>query len=190
MRNKRVFDGKRSNISSSKAWIIVSLRESNNFVEGCIQNCQRDLIILHNLGIKGNPPKGPSIIPVSWNLPPLEWIKVNIDGLARGAPGRSGCGRIFRTFRGFVKGCFSVCLGNRFAFEAELFGFMFAIEIAHKFVWNHLWLETDSSYVVILVKGDSYRVPWKFKNIWIRALQYAKNLNFRISHIIVKEIML
>ena len=35
--------------------------------------------------------------------------------------------------RGFVKGYFSVFLGNGFIFEAELLEFMIAIEKAHKF---------------------------------------------------------
>ena len=60
---------------------------------------------------------------------------------------------------------------------------MIAMEIMHKFGWNYLWLETDSSYVVLLVKKNSYRVPWKFRNRWIRDLQYAKNLNAHVSHI-------
>ena len=104
------------------------------------------------------------MIPVSWNLPPPGWTKVNIDGSVRGAPGRSGCGGIFRTCKGFVKGCFSVGLGIRFSFEAELFGFMIALEITHKFSWNYLWLETDSSYVVLFVKNNSHKVPWHFRN--------------------------
>ena len=63
------------------------------------------------MGIKGNTSKGPSIIPVSWNLLPQGSIKVNIDGSAKGAPRRSGYGGIFRACRGFVKGCFSIYLG-------------------------------------------------------------------------------
>ena len=122
-------------------------------------------------------------MPVSWNLPAQGWIKVNIDGSARGAPGRSGCGGVFRTSRGFVKGCFSVFLGIKYAFEAELFGFMIAMEIAEKFGWNTLWLETDSTYVVLLVKNNSQKVPWRFRSRWIRALQFARKNNVRISHI-------
>ena len=96
---------------------------------------------------------------------------MNIDSSAKGAPGRSGCGGIIRTCRGFVKECFSVCLGIRYAFEAELFRFITAMEIANEFGWNDLWLKTDSSYVVLHVKNNSHRVPWKFRNRWIRALQ-------------------
>ena len=82
-----------------------------------------------------------------------------------------------------MKGYFSVSLGVKYAFEAELFGFMFAMKIAHNFGWNSLWLEIDSSYVVLLVQNNSHKVPWHFRCKWMRALQYAKKLNVRISHI-------
>ena len=91
-------------------------------------------------------------MPVSWNLPAQGWIKVNIDGSARGAPGRSGCGGVFRTSRGFVKGCFSVFLGIKYAFEAELTGKITVIEFAEKYNWNCLWFECDSIYVVNLLR--------------------------------------
>ena len=81
-----------------------------------------DFIILHKIGISSNPPAGPAITQVSWNFPPFGWIKVNIDGVARGAPGHSGCGGIFRTCRGFIKGSFTWYLGIKFAFEAEIMG--------------------------------------------------------------------
>ena len=132
-RNSYLFESKKPNFLSSKAWILASMRESSALISGFMHNCQYDLIILHNLGIEGNTSRGPSITPVSWNLPPPGWIKVNIDDSAKGASGRSGYGGVFRTSRGFVKRCFSVFLGINYAFEAVIFGFMIAIEIACKF---------------------------------------------------------
>ena len=61
--------------------------------------------------------------------------------------------------------------------------FMIAMKIACQFGWNSLWLETDSTFVVLLVKNNSYKVPWRFRYRWIRALQYARKHNVRISHI-------
>ena len=82
-----------------------------------------------------------------------------------------------------MKGCLSVFLGVKYAFETEHFGFMIAMEIANKFGRNSLWLERDSTYVVLLVKNNSHKVPWCFRCRWIRALQFAMNNNIRISHI-------
>ena len=97
-----------------------------------------DFIILHKIGVFDNHPAGPNIAQVSWNLPPNSWIKVNIDGSARGTPGHAGCGGIFRTCRGFIKGSFSYYLGINFAFESELMGFILAIEIAYNWNWYNL----------------------------------------------------
>lgn len=41
------------------------------------------------------PPKAPHIQPVMWNAPPQGWIKLNIDGAAKGNPGPSGAGGVF-----------------------------------------------------------------------------------------------
>ena len=182
-RNKKIFEGKNENIWSSKSFILASIRETDKMAKGCMKNCQEDLIILHNLRIKGRPPDGPSIIPVKWNLPPSGWIKVNIDGAARGSPGKAGCGGIFRTCRGFIKGCFSLFLGTRLAFEAEIMGFILAIEFAYKFKWKNLWVETDSTYIVALFKDSTISMPWELRNRWSRAIRYANELKTHIFHI-------
>ena len=74
-----------------------------------MRNYQEDLLILHDTGLKGKAPKSESIIQVVWNPLP-NWIKVNFDGAARGAPGMAGSGGVFRDCRGFVKGCFAFLL--------------------------------------------------------------------------------
>ena len=85
----------------------------------------------------------------------------------------------FKTCRGFIKGSFSYYLGIDFAFEAELIGFILAIEIAYNWNWYNLWVETDSSDLV----GSFDNVIWKFRNRWARDLILAKRLQIRISHI-------
>ena len=75
-----------------------------------------------------------------------------------------------------MKGCFSISLGTKYAFETEMFGFVIAMEIAYYFGWNSLWVEADSSYVVLLIKNNSHKVPWRFRCRWIKAFQFAKNL--------------
>ena len=101
-RNKRIFEDTTPNITTAKAWVLTSLKEANSLIYGPSRN---------SLGIKNNLPIGPSIVPVSWNLPPPGWIKVKIDDAAKVAPG-AGCGGIFRTCRSFVKGCFSTYQGT------------------------------------------------------------------------------
>ena len=68
-RNKKIFEEASPNINAAKALLIVFLREANNLIKGSMRNSMEDLITLHNLGIKGNPPKSP-ITQVTWNPPP------------------------------------------------------------------------------------------------------------------------
>ena len=67
------------------------------------------------------------ILYYSWNPPPQGWLKVNIDDATHGSPGHSGYNGIFRTCRGFVKSCFSIYLGKKFAFEAEMMGLILTL---------------------------------------------------------------
>ena len=120
-----------------------------------MDNKLEDFLILHDLGINGKLAPSPSIIPVSWNPPPLGWLKVNIDGAAKGALGHAGCGGIFCTCRGFVKGIFSFYLDIKFAFEAELTGLILAKEVVAKYNWNNLWVESDSEFIVNAFKCRS-----------------------------------
>ena len=43
--------------------------------------------------------------------------------------------RHFTNFKGFMKTCFAVYIGIKFAFEDKIMGFILAIETAHKFNW-------------------------------------------------------
>ena len=73
---------------------------------------------------------------------------MNIDGAVRGVPGHSDCGRIFRNCKGFSKGYFSLYLSTKLTFEAEIIGFIIAVEIAKKLQWSPFWIEPNSAYVI------------------------------------------
>ena len=60
--------------------------------------------------LKGRPRKAPNILEVVWSTPPSLWVKVNIDSSAFGCLGLSGCSKVFRTRRGFVRCCFVIPL--------------------------------------------------------------------------------
>ena len=124
------------------------LHEGNNFSyhRSSARNSQDDFLVLHNIGVPGNYQRSPFITEVLWNLLPPGWLKVNIDGFAKGAPGFSGCGSIFRNNRGLTKGCFVTHLRLSFAFEAEIICFILAIETTHKHNWLNLWVETNSTF--------------------------------------------
>ena len=59
-----------------------------------------------------------------------------MDGVAFGSPSLVGCGRVFHTCRGFVKGCLAIPLGVYFAFEAELAAVILALDFDWSFGWR------------------------------------------------------
>ena len=150
---------------------------------GCMENTQRDLLVLRALNIRGSVRSPPRVVEVSWHTPLPGWLKCNTDGSADGAPGLATAAGLFRTSRGFVKLCFVEHLGSLFAYEAELVAAMTGIEIAVRHGWDRIWLESDSTYVVNLFITRSLEVPWKFKSRWIRTLGMIDHMQFRVSHI-------
>ena len=74
-------------------------------------------------------------------------------------------------------------MGVSFAFEAEILSFIITVEYAYKYKWNNLWIETDSIYVVMAFNSKNTNVPWRFRNRWLWALEYAKSMNNYVSHI-------
>ncbi|KAK2444758.1 hypothetical protein QL285_015762 [Trifolium repens] len=59
---------------------------------------------------------------------------------------------------------------------------MNAIEIAASKNWNNLWLETNSTLVVLAFKSYSL-VPWVLSNRWHNCLLLTQSMNFIVSHI-------
>jgi ribonuclease HI len=59
---------------------------------------------------------------------------------------------------------------------------MRAIEIAADNGWRNVWLETDSSLVVLAFRKASL-VPWKIRNRWNNCMHSITTMNFLISHI-------
>ncbi|KAK3212710.1 hypothetical protein Dsin_017416 [Dipteronia sinensis] len=100
---------------------------------------------------------------VIWSPPAPGWIKVNTDGAALSSPGVGGCGGVFRNYRTFVKGCFTVPFGQVFTFEVELLAASMAINLAWQNGWHRIWLESDSSYVVHLLASRSEQQVWPRK---------------------------
>ncbi|CAN6546588.1 unnamed protein product [Malus baccata var. baccata] len=165
MRNKVKFEGKPPSFSrlcrSTSAWI----RQVGALTPGHVRGTL-DRQLLVSLGISPNPCKAPSIVPVLWHPPPSSWVKVNTDGLAKGNPGPAACGGVFRDSAGYFLGGFSLCLGHRTSFYAELHAVILAVELAHARGWQNLWLESDSSSVISCFASGSFSPPWSLQTRW------------------------
>ena len=128
--NRAVFDGIKPSSHNAIALVWRFVRESNDPISGTMNNSAVDLIVLKNLNLSGKPSKASRVIEVHWSFPPSGQLKINTDGAAFGSPGLARCAVVFRTSRGFVKGCFAIPLGIAFAFEAELAAAIHAILLA------------------------------------------------------------
>jgi hypothetical protein len=73
--------------------------------------------------------------------------------------------------------CFAENIGRKSAFKAELCGAMRAIELANYTNWKNLWLESDSSLVVLAFKSIDL-IPWELSNRWKNCLKITSGMNF------------
>ncbi|XP_057803758.1 uncharacterized protein LOC131019091 [Salvia miltiorrhiza] len=161
-RNECVFKGKVYSSQRLLQHIRVAFKEVEaNFSKlGCMNNSWSDYLIIRRIGVSSRASPPPIFVNVHWWPPILQWIKVNTDGSALGAPGKIAAGGVFRDNHGCVRGCFHQDGGKGFAFEAELLAVILAIQIAHERNWRFLWVESDSTYIVNLFgcRGASWRL--------------------------------
>ncbi|KAL8528724.1 hypothetical protein ACS0TY_006251 [Phlomoides rotata] len=79
-----------------------------------------------------------------------------MDGGAFGTLGKLTGGGVFRDNFGVFQGCFAVTHGRGYTFEAELATTLYAIEIAYDKGWTNIRLESDSTYVVHILKSSHH----------------------------------
>jgi ribonuclease HI len=145
-------------------------------------NSIRDFMVLKNFNVTTHQPRPPLVKEVIWSPPQFNWIKCNIDGASNGNPGNSSCGGIFRKHYVFFLSCFAEPLGISTSFHAEICGALRAIEIAFHNNWSDIWLETDSSLLVLAFNKPTL-VPWQLRNRWLNMQVKLKNMRFVVTHI-------
>jgi hypothetical protein len=135
----------------------------------------RDFMILKRLNVNLHPPKPTIVKEVLWQPPLDHWVKCNTDGASTSST--SSCGGIFRNHNANLLCCFAENIGRKSAFKAELCGAMRAIELANYRNWKNLWLESDSTLVVLAFKSIDL-VPWELSNRWKNCLKITSGMNF------------
>ena len=58
-----------------------------------------------------------------------------------------------------------------------------AIDYAWTFGWRRLWLESDSTFVVDILRSRSRKVPWRWRPAWDRCLSLISQMDFVVTHI-------
>ncbi|KAK2664369.1 hypothetical protein Ddye_002943 [Dipteronia dyeriana] len=154
-RNQATFEDDKIVFADALSLLWHSVGEADSLQSGTMKNSVDELQILQRLHVSGRPPKAPHILEVNWRPTPSGCIKVNTDEAAFGS---LGCAGVFRTCMGFVKGCFAIPLGVCFAFKVELVAAVYTIDYAWTFGWRRLWLESDSTCVVDILRSRSRKV--------------------------------
>ncbi|PRQ43853.1 putative ribonuclease H-like domain-containing protein [Rosa chinensis] len=164
---------------STKAWLRFAAPHMPGHSSGILDN---NLLI--GLGIQPTPRSHTASRLVPWHPPISPWVKLNIDGLAKGNPGPVACGGVFRDRNGHYIGGFGRGLGNQTAFFAELMGVILGIDYAFKFSWRYIWLESDSTSVLACMTSSSFSPPWPLRIAWLNCLSYIRSMSFYCSHIL------
>ncbi|KAK3204259.1 hypothetical protein Dsin_018305 [Dipteronia sinensis] len=140
IRNQWIFESKAVDFRFALSLVWHAVSGANRLGIGCMRNCVDDLLILRCFGLRGRPTKTQVIKSVIWLPPALGWIKINTDSAALSSPSTRGCEGVFHNCRSFVKGCFSIPIGQVFAFQTELLATSKAINSAWKSRWRRIWL--------------------------------------------------
>ncbi|XP_019460146.1 PREDICTED: uncharacterized protein LOC109359906 [Lupinus angustifolius] len=99
-RNQARFNNTIISLSKALSRIKLGISLSGNNSKACASNSISDFALLRLLQVRINYSKAPKIIEVIWLPPAQATVKINTDGAARGSPGPSAGGGIFRNHEG------------------------------------------------------------------------------------------
>lgn len=93
-----------------------------------------------------------SQIPISWDKPPPNWIKLNCDGSAP-TNKNGGCGGVIRNHLGQWIAGFSAKLHHVDPITAEAWGIFHGLQFLSRFNFRLIEIETDSDLVFNILQG-------------------------------------
>lgn len=160
--------------------IINAVNLSGNYTNKSSNSSVRDLIILKKFNVLVHPPKPTCIKEIIWSPPIVGWIKCNTDGASTATS--SSCGGVFRDQNANFLSCFAENLGGGSAYQAKLAAIMRAVEIASQRNWRNIWIESDSTLVVMAFNKMSM-IPCSLRNKWINCRKLLCGMNFVVTHI-------
>lgn len=179
-RNQARFNDKVISWESAIAMIQSNVSLAGNNTKLTSTSSIRDFVVIKKFNIEIHPPRAPTIKEVYWHPPIASWVKCNTDGAATAIS--SSCGGIFRDNNADFICCFAENLPGVNSFVAEICGALRAIEIAAQRNWRNLWIETDSSLVVLAFKSSAI-IPCNVRNRWENCKLLTNNMNFLVTHI-------
>ncbi|KAF8390644.1 hypothetical protein HHK36_025171 [Tetracentron sinense] len=91
---------------------------------------------------------------VRWIPPDGQWVKINCDGSANLSDGSMGIGAIARNSRGTILSGVTQGVKNRNAVITEATAIKSAVELAIRYGWNHILIESDALVLVHCLKHN------------------------------------
>lgn len=180
VRNQARFCNKNITWRHAITLIISATSLAGNATSKSSNNSIRDFTILKIFNVATHQPRAPLVKEVFWSPAHFSWLKCNIDGASNGNPGPSACGGIFRKHDASFLSCFAEPLGLSTSFHAEICGALRAIEIAFHNNWTDIWLETDSSLLVLAFQKPTL-VPWQLRKRWHKVM--LRDMHCIVTHI-------
>ncbi|XP_061375835.1 uncharacterized protein LOC133317945, partial [Gastrolobium bilobum] len=108
----------------------------------------------------GNQPRNRIERLVAWCCPPVDWVKLNVDGACDANGTRTGCGGVFRDASGTWIVGFCKNLGSGTVLHAELWACLVGLELAWDRGFRQVWLEGDSlSAQQLITNGCHHDYP-------------------------------
>lgn len=92
---------------------------------------------------------------IRWQYPSVEWVKLKIDGAAKGNLCATGGGGIIRGHRGEVYEVFAINCGSCTCTKAELMAVMKGLLVAWDGGHEKVTVEVDSEVAVRLLEGEA-----------------------------------
>ncbi|XP_057836896.1 uncharacterized protein LOC131047085 [Cryptomeria japonica] len=90
---------------------------------------------------------------VIWHPPPIGWIKINVEGAAKGNPGPAGCGRVAKNHFGLLVSMMALPLGTQTNHYTEASAAHFGLHMAKREGFTKVWLESVSINTVNCLSG-------------------------------------
>ena len=66
-------------------------------------------------------------------------------------------------------------------------GVVSTVEYVKLYSWDKLWFESDSTYIVDLLRKKSITIPWKYRSKWIHALSFLATITYKATHIFQED---
>ena len=123
---------------------------------------------------------------VMWSPPPPGFLKLNVDGGAKGKPGPAGCGGVVRDSSSNIRFILSKPLRTKDSIEVEILAIKFGLHFFHNANIqgaSGLLIESDSSTAVSWCKDANNRL-WKLWRTFDEIDGFLNSIN-NVSYIII-----